>query len=221
MTIAFTQYSAGPWVDLVDAGQAVSVALANLGFQAREGIIAVRHDPEDDSFEDGRGLLVAPMELLLASPAAGVLGSETGFRVEFINASVDLTVTVRIVNHGKGAVSLFEIQDRAFYRFVKQAPARSVVRLLAAGAICIQAGMGFGAFETEWESYSEDQILGFIVEGPPGYQGRPPPFGVIETERFLSNEPLASRIGALFDVYREQAYTVLVRKGALALFASL
>ena len=221
MSISFTQYNVGHQMNLVHAGRTLTNSLFELGFTAMNSIVSVCYDPSDNSFVDEENLGIAPIELMSTSGSLELLKRQTGFVVTYSNSKVKISLSVRFINHDTTSICMLEISDRDFFRFFKTNNIQLLVNVLLVSGKCIDATAGFGAMETEWEPYGEDNVIQFIIDGPPGYEGKRPPTGLIRTSYLESNKQLSREIQRYFDLFEKDGYTILIRKGAAQLFSSL
>ena len=221
MSISFTQYNVANLTDIIIAGRNLTSDLFDLGFNATNSIVSVSYDPGDNSFVDQADLHIAPIELMNASPSLELLKRQAGFGVNYFNSQLETSLSVRFVNHNATSICMLEIGDRDFYRFFKTDNIQFFVNILCVSGKCINAIAGFGAMETEWEPHSENAVVRFIIDGPPEYEGKQPPAGLIKNAYLTSNRSLAEEIRKYFDLFEKNGYSVLIRKGATQLFSSI
>ncbi len=221
MSVSFTQYNIAHKVDLIRAGRTLTNDLFELGFNSINSIVSVCYDNDDDSFMDKEDLGISPIELMSASESSETLRQQQGFAVNYVNSEAEISLCARFINHNKSSICMLELSDRNFYRFFKTENIQLLINVLFVSSNCISATAGFGAMETEWEPYSESNVIQFIIDGPPEYEGKPPPVGIIQIEYLKSNKKISEEIERYFDLYEKSDYMILIRKNAAQLFASL
>lgn len=218
MSVSFTQFNIGEKANLLHALIELSKCLFKLGFYARNHIISVGYDETTYSFVDLQDLGLSPNQLI--SENVEIL-EQTGICISYVNPTLELTITARLINHKASSICMLEISDRHFYTFFEPENKNILVGILLASAKSISAAAGFGAMELEWEAYEQNNVIKFLKDGPPAYEGKQPPIGIINTHYLNSNPSLLKDLEMYFDFLIEEEYTILLRKGVSELFSSL
>lgn len=221
MSISFTQFNIADRVELIQAARDLSKRLFEFGFYTRDSLVSVCYDDKVNAFVDVQDLGLAPNHLMFSSQTLAVLEQQTGFSIGYVNPALELSLTARLINHDELSICILEINDRHFYRFFKPENINIFSGLLFASCKCIGGLAGFGAMEVEWEPYNKNEVVQFLSDGPPGYEGKQPPVGIIKTDYLNSNPLLAEDFQLHFDFLLAEEYTILLRKGASELFSSL
>lgn len=221
MSISFTQFNVADRVELIQAARELSKSLFELGFYTRGSLVSVYYDEKLNAFVDEQDLGLAPNQLMFASQTLPVLEQKTGFSIGYINPTIDLSLTARLINHDELSICILEIGDRHFYSLFKPENINIFSGLVLASCKCIDGLAGFGAMEVEWEPYNKNEVMRFLSEGPPEYEGKRPPVGIIQSDYLNSNPLLTRDLQLHFDVVPAEEYAILLRKGASELFSSI
>lgn len=221
MSISFSQFNIGNQLELTHAGMNLSSDLFDIGFCTRNTIVSVCYDEIMNAFTDQEDLGLPPNQVITGTNEWDILKQKTGFSISYINPKLELTLTVRLINHNDSSICILEISDRHFYTLFKPENKSLLVSILLASAKSINATAGFGAMEIEWEAYQQNDVIEFLKDGPPEYEGKQPPTGIINTRYLNSNPSLMKDLSIHFDFFIEEEYTILLRKGASELFSSI
>jgi hypothetical protein len=219
MSLSFTQFTIADKTDLTQAGIVLSGHLFDLGFYTRNTIVAVDYDETINAFADSEDLGLPPN--LLIAKEQDVFKQQNGFALNFINPELELTLTARLINHHESSICILEMSDKNFYTLFQSQNIHILIGILLTSAKSIQAIAGFGAMEVEWEPYTKNEATQFLIDGPPEYEGKQPPVGIIKTTHLKSDPALLKGLSTYFNCRVEEEYTILLRKGASELFSSL
>jgi len=221
MSISFTQFNVADGVDLIQAARTLSKSLFEFGFYSRDSLVSVSYDDEMNAFVDAQDLGVAPNQLMFASKPVDIIELQTGFAISYVNPTLEVSLTARLINYNESSICIVEINDRHFYTLFNPENLKIFTGLLLASCKCIGGLAGFGAMEVEWEPYNKNEVVRFLSDGPPEYEGKQPPVGIIKTDYLNSNRLLVGDLQLHFDFVVAEEYTILLRKGAAELFSSL
>lgn len=220
MSVTFTQIS------IADSGRAhgvfahdvfkrVANELSAIGMAPRGAVRRFTLDAAEGEYSDGASLGVSALEYLSAKPGAH---KTDGVSAQFGNENME--ATIRLALQESGAIICFtDMPDRMLYGCFKDGKEAYIHRLMVACARGCECRISFGAMELEWRPYSEDEIARAIVDGPEGYEGKPPPFCLLNRNDHAV--PGIKDIDPRFDATTVSGYWVLQRRGLNGLYASL
>jgi hypothetical protein len=217
MSVTFTLVNVVPeGVELLAAIRAVGDELAALGYGPSGAVTGFAYLAEEDQYHDGA--LLAASALDLFTPAANVEDS-LGFSVTFQHD--DTTFDVRLARQPDGTgICFLDSTDRCVYRFFAEGRGAELRAILVACARGVNSPVGIGAMELDWDSWNERSMRDAIAQGPPGYEGNPPPFALLRKDTV--EQSLAGTIGRdRFEIHDVQDYVVLQRAGLSDLYASV
>jgi hypothetical protein len=217
MSVTFTLVNVVPeGIALLSAIRAVGDELSALGFRPGGAVTGIAYSAAEDQYRDGATVAASALDLF--TPATKDDDSP-GFSVTFQRG--DTALEVRLARQpDETGICFLDTTDRCVYRFFSDGRGAELRAILVACARGVSSPVGVGAMELDWERWTERRIRDAIAQGPPGYEGIPPPFALFRNDAI--EQSLARTSGPdRFDLHRVQDYVVLQRSGLSELYASV
>lgn len=216
MSVTFSQVYVAPMPSLGQALERMGNELFPLRFSPRGRAWSFQYNIDDNDFEDTGD---AGFEALALWRIPPLVDKQGGLGLSFQDAQTTLSVRVARQPDGTG-ICFVDMSDRDLYRFFQTGLGARLRTILAACGQGCAAPVSFGGFELEWCRHTTDTVLRAIEHGPPEYEGRPPPFGLLR--KTLYQESRARMMaGQSFDVHAVGSYWCLQRKDVADTYASI
>jgi len=205
-----------PQTPLVSALLAIADELLAIRVGSCGPIWGFAFDVDEEGYQDGS--VVAPSLLSLHSNASAADdASGFGATFEFEEAELDVRIARQPDDTG---ICFVEMTDRVLYEFFIDGRESELRTVLSACVRGVGSTVAVGAMEMEWECWTESGLHEAIDQGPPGYEGSPPPFALLDQAKTTrANVTAVSR--DRFDIHEVSGYWVLQRKKLAELIASL